>query len=110
MIGMEPRRLMLLRWLAVAFGLSAVIGALFTVPRGGSFIELAESTAIGMLYATAIGLPMMLVFRRMRPRLAGRGELTQWFAFVGVVIAVSAIGTFVAGLVLVALGVTSIDE
>jgi sensor histidine kinase YesM len=105
-----PVRRSLLRWLGVALLVSAVLGALFTVPRGGSFVELVLTTAIGMMYSVAIGLPMTLVFRRIGPRLHRRSELMQWFAFVGVVVAVSAVGTFVAGFGLVGLGLTSLDE
>jgi signal transduction histidine kinase len=70
----------------------------------------ALSTAISMLYATSIAVPLTLTFRRLRPRLAGRPALQQWLAYVGVAAAITALGSLFSGLVLVAVGVISPDR
>jgi sensor histidine kinase YesM len=98
------------RWLGASVVLGGMVGAVFSARRGGTMGELAEATAISTLYSASIGLPLALVFRRLRPRLSGRVELGQWAIYLGVTLAVTLAGTLVASLVLVALDVVSADQ
>src|SRR4051812_26709669 len=101
---------MLARWLLLSLMLGSVVGALLSAHRGVTLEEFAITAAVSMLYSATIGLPAMLVFPRLRPRIYGKPELTQWLTYLGVLLAITAVGTLVAGLVLVALGVASLDE
>jgi signal transduction histidine kinase len=99
----------LVRWLAVTLLLGAAVGALLSArhPTVANFMRL---TAISSLYSSVIGLPAMLVFRRMGPRTAGWPPLRRWLSFLGVLLVIIAVGTGVAGLVLVAVGQQSAGE
>jgi sensor histidine kinase YesM len=96
-------------WLATSVALGAVVGAVFSARRGGSFGDFVQTGAISTLYAASIGLPSMLVFRRLRLRLGGRIELSQWAIYLGVLLATTLGGTLIASLILVAAGVVSFD-
>jgi sensor histidine kinase YesM len=98
------------RWLVASVVLGGVVGAVFSARRGGGAGELAEAAAISTLYAASIGLPVALVFRRLRPRLSGPVELGQWAIYLGVMLGATLGGTLVASLVLVALDVVSADQ
>src|SRR5512140_985845 len=100
----------LARWLGLTVVLGSGVGALISAHRGVTLEEFAVAAAISMLYSAMIGLPAMLVFPRLRPRIYGKPELTQWLTYLGVLLAITAVGTLVAGLVLVTLGVVPLDE
>jgi signal transduction histidine kinase len=100
----------LLRWLALSLLLGGAVGGVLSAHRGATLEEFASLVAISGLYSASIGLPAMIVFPRLRPRIYGRPELSQWLAYLGVLLAITAVGTLMAGLVLVALGVASLGE
>jgi len=100
----------LARWLGWTLVLGSAVGALISAHRGVTLEEFAVTAAISMLYSATIGLPAMLVFPRLRPRIYGKPELTQWLIYLGVLFTITAVGTLVAGLVLVAVGVASLDK
>jgi sensor histidine kinase YesM len=110
MASADSLRQALARWFLLSIFLGGVLGALLSAHRGATLEEFAITTAISTLYSAAIGLPAMLVFRRLRPRISTRGELTQWLMYFGILLAVTAGGTLAAGLVLVAVGFASLDE
>src|SRR5258708_35365876 len=90
---------------AIAVPLGLILSAFdFTWER------FAISTAISAMYGTSIGVPCMLMFRWLRPRLDGRSALRQWLASLGAIAALTALGSLVSGLVLVAVGVITSDQ
>jgi signal transduction histidine kinase len=100
----------LLRTLALSLALSLVIGALFAVQQDGTWGSFFVSSGIAMMYSAAIGVPATIVFTRLRRWFANRNDAKAWFVYIGVVAAVTAIGTFAVGVVLVAVGVVSAGE
>jgi sensor histidine kinase YesM len=102
-----PLSRVLWRWLAVSAVIGCVVGAVFSARRGATAGQFVEASAISMLYGASISLPMVLVFRRLKPRLAGPVELGQWAIYLGVMLAATLGGALVASVVLIALGVVS---
>ena len=100
----------LARWLALSVVLGGVVGAVFSARRGGGAADFAETWAISSLYAGSIGMLTMLAFRRLPPRLSGPVSIERWAGYVGVLLATTFTGTLIASLVLVALGVVSLDQ
>jgi sensor histidine kinase YesM len=100
----------LLRLLGLSVLLGGAMAGVLSAHRGASLKQFAISAAISSLYSALIGLPAMLVFPRLRPRIYGRPELSQWLIYLGTLLTITAIGTFVAGLVLVGIGVATLDE
>jgi len=100
----------LLRWLGLSLVLGGAMAALLSAHRGATLAEFGATAAVSALYSASIGLPALLVFPRLRPRIYGRPELSQWLIYLGTLLAITAIGTLVAGLVLVAVGFASLDE
>lgn len=105
---MDSLRTDLGRTLAICAASGLAVGAIFAA-RGG-LADLAISATISTMYAVAIGVPSMVTFRVLRPRLAGKPELAQWLAYLGVLVAVSAVGTLVAGLAIVGIGWNTLDD
>jgi sensor histidine kinase YesM len=110
MAGRVPLSRVLVRWLVASVVLGGVVGAVFSARRGGTARELAATSAISTLYAASVGLPMVLVFRRLRPRLSGPIELGQWAIYLGVMLGATLGGVLVASLVLIALDVARADQ
>lgn len=98
----------LVRWLALSVLLGAAMSAVLSAHRGASLAEFATTAAVSSLYSASIGLPAMLVFPRLRPRIFGRPELSQWLIYLGTLLVITLVGIFVAGLVLVAVGVATL--
>ena len=96
------------RSLALSLAVGGVVGVVFSARRGGGLAELAEASAISTLYAASIGVPMMLVFRRLRP--SERADPVWWVRSVAIMVAVIVLGTLAASLVLNALGAVSLDQ
>jgi len=99
----------LARWFALSLLLGGTVGALLSARRDATLWDFANNTAISILFSASIGLPTMLAFRGLRSRLAGRPELTQWLAYFGILLAMTAVGALAASLVLVAAGRLSLD-
>src|SRR6185295_9108285 len=76
-------------WLVASVVMGAVVGAVFSARRGGSVGDFVQTAAISTLYAGSIGLPSMLLFRRLRLRLGGRIEISQWAIYLGVLLGVT---------------------
>jgi sensor histidine kinase YesM len=106
----DPLARALARWLALTLLLGVVVGALLSAHRGLTLGQFARLAAVSALYASSIGLPATLVFRRLGPWMSGRSELTRWLLYFAILLAITAAGTLVAGLVLVALGQASSDD
>lgn len=100
----------LLRWLGLSLLLGAALAAVLSAHRGASLAQFATTAGVSALYAASIGMPAMLVFPRLKPRIFGRPELSQWLIYLGTLMAITAVGIFVAGLVLVAVGVATLHE
>jgi signal transduction histidine kinase len=98
------------RWFALSVLFGCAVGAVLSAYTGASLESFASTAAISVFYSAVIGLPAMLIFPRMRPRLYGRPELMQWLAYLGTLLAISLVGTLVAGLALVAVGISTLDE
>jgi sensor histidine kinase YesM len=98
------------RWVALSVLLGCAVAVALSAYDGDSFAGFATTAGISILYSAAIGLPAMLVFPRIRPRIYGRPELSQWLMYLGTLLAITAAGTLAAGLVLVALGVGTLDQ
>jgi sensor histidine kinase YesM len=109
MVSPVPLSRALVRWLALSVGLGGVVGAVVSARRGATAASFAEAAAISTLYAASIGLPMMLMFRRLRPRLSGSIQLGQWALYVGVLLGATTGGSLVASLALIALDAVSLD-
>ncbi|HET7505685.1 MAG TPA: histidine kinase [Kofleriaceae bacterium] len=99
----------LVRWLAAALVIAIVVGALLSVGHG-TFADFLRRTSTSMVYASLIGLPAMLLFPRLGPRMAQWQPLRRWLTYLGVLLVIIAAGTLAAGLVLVAIGRQSMGE
>jgi two-component system, LytTR family, sensor histidine kinase AlgZ len=102
---MAPRR----RTLLVAVGLTLVVGAatglLLALSQGDSSLgRIARTTAIGLVYSTIIGLPAWAVMDRLFEALTPRGALLRWTVVIAVLLALSAAGCALAGLLFLAIG------
>ncbi|MEJ7602608.1 MAG: histidine kinase [Kofleriaceae bacterium] len=93
--------------LSVAIGFA--VGVMFAIPDGIEPGELAIFTAVSTLYSASIGVPAMLLFRTIGPRLRGVSQLRQWLIYAGSLLVLTAGGTLFARVVLAALGLTSYD-
>src|SRR5690349_10353458 len=109
MPGNAPLIVALARWLGLSVVLGLVVGALLMAGRG-TLTDLVVAWAVSTLYSASIGLPVMLVFRRLRLPLPGRSELQQWLIYLGILLSITAAGTLFSGLVLVAVGVAALDQ
>lgn len=103
-------RRLLVYWGVGSVVLGSVIGALLSAARGGTLGDFAATAAISMLYSAAIGLPAMLVFRWLPARVRERAEITQWLIYAGAILVISAAGTLIAGLILVAVRLATLAE
>jgi hypothetical protein len=97
----------IVRLLAVAAATSISVGAIMC---RGEWSAMPIYTAISLLYGVAIGVPAMLIFRRLRPRLFGRPQLRQWLTYAGVLLGLIVIATFAVRSLLVAVGVLTVDQ
>jgi sensor histidine kinase YesM len=104
MADQDPLPRALARWIALCVLVGVVVSALLSAYRRATLTQLATLTAISVLYSSTIGLPAMLVFRRVRPRLLGQPVARRWLLQLAMLLAITAAGALVAGLVLVALG------
>jgi two-component system sensor histidine kinase AlgZ len=105
----DSTRVRVLRTLAWVAVMGLTVGAALSAHRGVTVEEFAITVGISMLYGTSIGVPAMLVFRWLRPRLVGSG-LRQWLICAGVLLVITLVAGFVVGLVLAAIGLTSLDD
>src|SRR5690349_18361176 len=110
MAGQDPLPRALVRMIALCVLLGVVVGALLSAARRATLTQFATLTAISVLYSSAIGLPVMLVFRRVRPRLSGQPGARYWLLQLAILLAITAAGALVAGLVLVAIGRSTLAE
>ncbi len=97
--------------LHAAFGgiaFAAVIGMTFS--RHGSMTDFVISWGISSLYSLNIGIPATLAFHWLRPRISGKADLRQWLLYAGTLLAVSAFGVAVTGLILLAIGLVPAGE
>ena len=93
--------------MCVAMGLA--IGVMFSLPDGIEPTELAIYTGVCALYSASIGVPAMLVFRTLGPRLHGQSQLRQWLIYAASLLVLTAGGTLFARVVFVAVGLMSVD-
>ena len=97
-LGMALR--MVLRTIALAAARGLLIAALFAGLHGAFLV----SWIIGTMYGTSIGLLAMVVMPRLRSRLGDMSELSQWFVYAAVMLAIIAVGSALTGLAMVAIG------
>jgi sensor histidine kinase YesM len=100
----------LLRWLGLSLLLGSALSGVLSAQRGASWAQFATTAAVSTLYSASIGLPARFVFSRLGPLIAGRTGLSQWLIYFGALLAITAVGIFVAGLLLVAVGVVTLDD
>src|SRR5439155_16245541 len=105
---MWARKLVVTLGLAVA--MSVCVGALFSIGDGLASTTMAINTAIAMLYSMSIGVPATLIFPRIKPRLFGRPQLSQWLAYIGTLLAITLCGTLATRFVLFAIGLATWSE
>src|SRR5882672_7070953 len=110
MAGQDSLPRALVRSIALCVLLGVVVGALLSAHRRATLAQLATLTAISVLYSSTIGLPAMLVFRRVRPRLSGQPGTGRRLLHLAILLAITAVGALVAGLVLVAVGQSTLAE
>jgi hypothetical protein len=91
--------------MSAAFALG--VGALTS---RGEWDTLAIQALVTWFYSLAIGLPIGLIMRRLKPRLYGRGQLGQWAVYAGVVFGSMIAGTFVVRGGLVLAGGMTVEE
>jgi signal transduction histidine kinase len=94
---------MVLRSIGLAAALGLVISAIF-VARGDDFLI---NFVISTLYGSSIGVPASLIFPRLKHRLGDMRELSQWFVYAGVMLAIIAAGSALTGLAMIALGLST---
>ena len=104
---MQPLRRSLGRLALLTAMMSVSVGAMMCA---GNWSQFPIYAAVSAMYGVAIGLPAMLIFRRMRPRLHGRPQLRQWLAYVGVLLAITIVATLVVRGLLVAIGLMTARE
>ena len=91
----------MVQWAAVAFGLSVLLGILFSLPDP-QLLEVAVNGGVSLMYSLAIGLPANVIFHRLKPRLGGRPALKQWAIYLGVMLVIVLVASaFVGGLLVV---------
>jgi signal transduction histidine kinase len=99
----------LLRWLGLSLLLGSALAAVLSAHRGASLAQFATTAGVSTLYTASIGLPARLVFPRLGPLIAGWTGLLQWLIYLGTLLVIAVVGIFAAGLLLVAVGVTTFD-
>ena len=97
-LGMALRRL--LQTIALAAVLGLLIAVLFSGLHGAFF----TSWIIGTMYGTSIGVLAMVAMPLLRRRLGDMSELSQWFVYAAVMLAIIAVGSALTGLAMVAVG------
>jgi len=106
-----PLRRSLALTLGMAVLLGVVLAALLSVRNdgvdGGNFVVLA---AVSILYSAAIGVPAMLILRRLKDWIFARRGLRAWFLYFGVIAAVTAAGTLAVRLAFTVAGLMTLDE
>src|SRR5262249_10147976 len=65
---------------------------------------------VATLYTFAIGLPITIAFARLAPAFKRWTALRRWIVYIAGVVSSSGVGTFVAGLVIVACGLHTLDQ
>jgi LytS/YehU family sensor histidine kinase len=101
----------LARMLGIAVAMGIAVGAIFSIGDGGiEPLALAINSAVATLYGITIGVPTMLAFRALRPRLSGTPELKQWLIYVGVLLGTTILGTLAARLVLALAGLITMQQ
>jgi len=100
-----------LRMLLIAALMGVAVGMVFSIRDDGvDWTAFAINTAVATLYGMSIGAPTMLAFRHLRPRMSGRGALSQWFIYIGVLLATTLFGTLFTRLVLAVGGLITFAE
>jgi len=102
------RRIVRTLLLSVLCGIA--LGSLLSATRERSFSEWVVTACLSSLYSFAIGLPITVAFHRLGPSFRRWTALQRWLVYIAVVTSSSVVGTLVAGLVIVALGLQSLDE
>jgi two-component system, LytTR family, sensor histidine kinase AlgZ len=97
----------ILQTLALALAMSFVVGVIFSFDH---LEALPINTLVSFMYGVVMGLPAMLLFRWLRPRLYGRPQLRQWLIYVGTLAAIVVVGTLLVRAILVACGLMSVDQ
>ena len=95
------------RSVGLAIAMSLIVGALFSA---GQWSQFPISFLISLMYSLAIGLPIALVFRWLRPRVAERSELRQWLTYVGVLVVIIVWGVVAVRVVLVLAGFIDLEQ
>jgi two-component system, LytTR family, sensor histidine kinase AlgZ len=103
------------RWLLGTLGIAGAVGVcvgtLFAVSSGENQpVPLLVNCAIATLYSLCIGVPAMIVFPRLKPKLFGKPQLRQWLAYIGTLLAITLFGTLLTRFILFATGVVNWSE
>lgn len=97
--------------LILCLGMGIAVGTMFSVGGGGiEPLQLTVNIFVSTMYSASIGVPAMLVFRTVGPRLHGKPQLRQWLTYASVLLGVTAAGTLFARLVFVVLGLMRLGE
>jgi Histidine kinase len=108
---MATLRRSLLLTLGMSVVLGCVVGVLFTIGRHDADAEaVAVAIGVSMLYSISIGVPAMLVLRRLQGWIFRKRGLRAWFLYAGVLAAITAAGILATRLVLTAAGLMTLDE
>jgi len=100
-----------LRVLTIAALMGVAVGMVFSIRGDGvDWTAFVVNSAVATLYGAAIGAPTMVAFRHLRPRIASRGELSQWFLYIAVLLATTLAGTLFTRMVLAVSGLITFAE
>lgn len=98
-------RRQLLAMLGIAAAVGVCVGTVFFVGAGGDEVaQLIVHCAIAMLYSLCIGVPAMIVFPRLKPRLFGKPQLRQWVVYIATLLVLTLFGTLLTRFLLFAAG------
>jgi signal transduction histidine kinase len=102
------RRIVRTLLLSVLFGIA--LGSVLSANRDGSLADMVAGACVATLYSFAIGLPITIAFDFLGPRFKRWTSLRRWIVYIAVITSSSVVGTLVAGLIIVAADLQTLDE
>lgn len=96
--------------LLLCVGMGIGVGTLVSLGGGADTLQVAVNIAVSTLYSATIGIPAMLVFRRVGPQMVGKSQLRAWLTYAGVLLSVTAAGTLFTRLILAVFGLVTFAE
>ena len=101
---------MALRRVLQTIGMAVLLGLPIAVLFSGFDGRFFASWLIGTMYGASIGLLATFVLPLLRLRLGDMSELSQWFVYAAVMLAIIAVGSALTGLAIVAIGLATLSR